>query len=77
MRAASKDFQGRNLRGDVQDRNPCPSGRRVINPLLVDLVAVVLTFVTFGIGAVPFPLVRIVSIWAILAVQGKDRQVIT
>ena len=77
MRAASNYFQGRNLHGDVLDRNPRPSGRGVVNPLLVDLVAVVLNFVTFGIGAVLFPLVRIVSIWAILAVQSKDCQVIT
>ncbi len=43
-----------------------------------DLVALVVTFVTFGIGSVLFPLIWIASIiWAILAIQGKDQLVIT
>lgn len=46
--------------------------------LLVDLVAIPVSFLTLGVGAIVFPIVWILSIiWAVLAVQGKDRQVIT
>jgi len=43
-----------------------------------DLIAIVVSFVTFGIGAILFPIIWLVSIvWAILAVQGKDQLVMT
>lgn len=46
--------------------------------LVIDIVVIVISFMTFGFGAILFPLVWIASIiWAILAVQGKDQQVIT
>jgi hypothetical protein len=46
--------------------------------LAADIAAVVLSFLTLGMGAVLFPLIWIASIiWAVLAVQGKDQQVLT
>ena len=45
--------------------------------LAADLVAIVLSFVTFGLGAFLFPLIWIASIiWAVLAVQGKEKSII-
>lgn len=46
--------------------------------LVIDLIAIPVSFLTLGMGAVIFPIVWILSVvWAVLAVQGKDQQVIT
>lgn len=46
--------------------------------LVIDLIAIPVSFLTLGIGTIIFPIVWVISIiWAVLAVQGKDQQVFT